>query len=105
MSHPRPIKMSFYTALLSADGKTLKMLDPKGQTVAYLNFGKEIKFRQENNTPPETKTKKTKKDGENKNEKIAKDTSNSHRNPSQKDGNKVEQNKTKTSNFWKEQKT
>jgi hypothetical protein len=36
--------MSFYTALLSADGKTLKMLDPKSQTVAFLNFEKEIKF-------------------------------------------------------------
>jgi hypothetical protein len=50
--------MSFYIVLLSADRKTLKMLDPKGHQVASLNFGKEIKLQQKSITLPENNKKK-----------------------------------------------
>jgi hypothetical protein len=99
----RPIKMSFYTALLSADGKTLKMLDPKGHQVASLNFGKEIKFQTETSSSPKANLNTDKKDGHPKPAKTAKNLSNTHANTSQRDVTK--EDKKKTFNSWKELKT
>jgi hypothetical protein len=49
--------------ILSADRKTLKMLNLKGHQVASLNFEKKIKLQQELITFLENNKKKTKQNG------------------------------------------